>query len=318
MDAFSDLLGTHGVLIVFVAVLAERLGPPIPSAALLVVAGALGALGRLSLPGAALMSIAANLLGDAVWMWAGRRLGFRVMRVLCRISVSPDSCVQQSEGLFTRWGWLSLVAAKFVPGVSVIAPPMAGALGMPWRRFLLWDTAGAFLWTALYVALGAAFSTQIHEVLATLADAGAKAAMGIALVAIVALVVRWLRRRAGLDASGIGRIAAEELAELLAAGRPLTLVDVRGPLARQASAPIAGALPVGLDGLSAVASRLGAEEVVIYCSCPHDVSAIRGAKRLRELGVARVRVLVGGYDAWMELHARRSIEVTTSRTVANG
>jgi rhodanese-related sulfurtransferase len=212
---------------------------------------------------------------------------------------------------------LSLVAAKFVPGVSVIAPPMAGALGMPWRRFLLWDACGAFLWTGLYLALGAAFSTQIHEVLAALADAGAKAAAGIALVVTVVLLVRWLRRRAALDARDVGRIGAEELSRLLAAGQPMALVDVRGPLAQQAYAPIAGALPVGLDGLEHVAGRLSAHEVVVYCSCPHDVSAIKGARRLRELGVERVRVLVGGYDAWMGMQGPGAVDAAMSRATGN-
>ncbi len=306
MDAFIELLGTHGVLIVFAAVLTERLGPPIPAAAMLVVAGALGDRGQLSLPSVVLLSILASLLGDAVWMGAGRRFGYRVMRVLCRISVSPDSCVRQSEGLFTRWGGLSLVAAKFVPGVSVIAPPMAGALGMSWRRFLLWDSCGAALWTLLYVGLGVLFSSQIREVLAALADAGTKAAIGIALVVALVLAVRWLRRRAASDAAGIGRIGAEELFELLAAGPAPTLVDVRGPLARQASAPLAGALQVGLDGLAALADRLRDDDVVIYCSCPRDVSAIKGARMLRGLGIQRVRVLTGGHDAWLQILERRA------------
>ncbi len=301
MDALSQLLGTHGVLIVFAAVLVERLGPPIPAAAMLVVAGALGARGQLSLPAAALLSIVASLLGDALWMAAGRRFGYRVMQLLCRISVSPDSCVRQGEGLFTRWGGLTLVAGKFVPGVSVIAPPMAGALGMSWRRFLAWDSCGAALWTAAYLGLGAVFSSQIGAVLAALADAGTKAALGLAGVVALVLLVRWLRRRAAADAAGIGRIAADELLALLASDRAPTLIDVRGPLARQAAAPVAGALAVGLDGLAALAGRLREDEVVLYCSCPRDVSAIRGARLLRGLGVERVRVLTGGYEAWMAL-----------------
>ena len=154
MDTLLALAAQHGVLLVFAATFAARLGLPVPAAPVLVMAGALGMAGASGQITVIAGAIVANLLGDAVWFVAGRRHGYRVMRVLCRLSLSPDSCVRQSENFIARWGGGALVAAKFVPGVSTIAAPMAGALGMSTARFLAFDTVGAALWTTVFLALG--------------------------------------------------------------------------------------------------------------------------------------------------------------------
>jgi membrane protein DedA with SNARE-associated domain len=190
MDDLVPLLLRHGPLLVFVVTLAARAGAPLPAAPLLVVAGGLGALGQMPLGVTIGLSLLANLLGDVVWFVAGRVLGYRVLRLLCRVSLSPDSCVRQSEDLFGRWGGLSLVAAKFVPGVSVIAAPMAGALRMTWTGFLAWNVVAAATWTAVYMGLGALFRFEITRALAVLADAGVKALFVIAALVVLAAALR--------------------------------------------------------------------------------------------------------------------------------
>ena len=130
MQELLSLATERGVAVVFFATLAARLGAPIPASAVLVVAGGLVAMGQIPLWSTVLGALLGNLLGDAAWFYAGRRFGHRMMRLLCKVSLSPDTCVRQSESLITRWGGASLIAAKFVPGVSVVAPPMAGALHM--------------------------------------------------------------------------------------------------------------------------------------------------------------------------------------------
>lgn len=130
MNEFVSLLASQGPAVVFVATLATRLGAPVPAVPFLIVAGGLTFGGQVSFLAVTLAAVLGNILGDGVWFIAGRRWGYRVMRLLCRISLSPDSCVKHSESILGRWGGLSLIAAKFVPGVSVVAPPMAGALGM--------------------------------------------------------------------------------------------------------------------------------------------------------------------------------------------
>ncbi|MEO7064096.1 MAG: DedA family protein, partial [Dokdonella sp.] len=155
------LIAQYGLLLVFASVLLEQLGFPIPAVAVLVVAGALAASGQLSLPGTLLVALIGCLLADLAWYWAGRRFGARVLRTLCRVSLSPDSCVHQSELRFERWGGQMLLAAKFMPGLSLVAPPLVGALGLPMRAFLLFDALGSLLWAVVAVGLGYAFAAQI-------------------------------------------------------------------------------------------------------------------------------------------------------------
>src|SRR5262245_57802031 len=118
MRDLIPLLVAHGAAIVFAITLAARVGAPVPAAPLLVVAGGVGMSGRVSIAVVLLVSIVANVIGDAVWYQAGRWRGHRVMKLLCRISLSPDTCVRQSESILSRWGGSSLIAAKFLPGVS--------------------------------------------------------------------------------------------------------------------------------------------------------------------------------------------------------
>ena len=126
MSQLLALVIAHGTLLVFAATLAARIGAPVPAAPVLVLAGGLAAMGQLSWFAALAAAIVANIIGDGLWFWAGRHYGSRVLRLLCRISLSPDSCVRQSEAFILRWGGSSLIAAKFIPGISVVAPPMAG------------------------------------------------------------------------------------------------------------------------------------------------------------------------------------------------
>ncbi len=198
-----SLLVQHGVWIVFVATFAARVGAPLPAAPLLVVAGGLAVAGELALGAVSVASLIANLLGDAVWFVAGRRWGYRVLGLLCRVSMSPDTCVRQSESLILRWGGWSLVAAKFVPGVSVIAPPMAGALRMSWVRFVAWDLIAAAAWTATFVVLGMVFSTQIELVLRWIANAGVSGSVAVIAAVAALLAVRHVRRKRS-ESSGRG------------------------------------------------------------------------------------------------------------------
>lgn len=212
MSALSSLMAEYGLLLVFAVTLAARVGVPLPAAPLLVVAGGAamavpGGLLQLWLP-ALVVAIVANVLGDWVWYLAGRRYGHRTMGLLCRFSLSPDSCVLGSEALMTRWGGGALLAAKFIPGVSVVAAPMAGALGMPARRFLRDDLLASAVWSALYLALGAVFSQQLGVLLEALAGAG----MALAAVAVSVLAVfaawRWWRRHGAPGADEVPRVGA--------------------------------------------------------------------------------------------------------------
>jgi membrane protein DedA with SNARE-associated domain/rhodanese-related sulfurtransferase len=300
MEALVDLLLRHGALLVFVVTLAARVGAPVPAAPLLVVAGGLAAVGRFSLAAAFGAALLANIAGDALWFIGGRRHGHRVMRLLCKVSLSPDSCVRRSELLIGRWGGSSLVAAKFVPGVSLVAAPMAGALAMPWRTFVFFELLGGGLWSLLFLGLGLLFSREIQRVLTLMSNAGTTALIVLAVLLAALLVLRWGRRRRALRDQGLPRIGVEELRALLQGEAPPVVVDVR-PLAILDidARRIPGARHVELDRIATLAGQLHpGHEIVVYCNCPNDVSAAQAARVLQSHGFTRVRPLAGGLEAW--------------------
>ena len=287
--------------LVFAVTLAARLGLPVPAAPVLVVAGALG-VGSLA-GGVAMLAAAviANLLGDAAWFIAGRRFGSRVMRLLCRVSLSPDSCVRQSESLILRWGGGALIAAKFVPGVSTIAAPMAGALGMSAARFVAYDTAGALLWTLGFMLLGVAFRHDIRAVLETLSNVGLLTG-GVALGLLAAyLVLRYVRRRRFLLGLATPRITVDELRVLLETEPAPIVIDVRSAASVGLDPRrVPGARSIELHDMAAHARELPADaSVVLYCNCPNEVSAAQAARVLAGAGITDSRLLIGGLDAWV-------------------
>lgn len=306
MEALIALMVDHAVAVVFVATFAARVGLPVPAAPVLVVAGGIAAIAEplllFAMVGAALV---ANVLGDAVWFYTGRVYGYHFMRLLCKISISPDSCVRRSESLITRWGGLSLVAAKFVPGVSVVAPPMAGALGMSSWRFLAFETLAALLWAGVFLALGWLFREQIQAVLDALADAGGVATAALVVVVAAMLARRWWRRRAFLRTTRMPRATIGELATLMTREPAPIVIDVRGEAGIQVDPRrIPGALPIPLKALQQRRAELpfesGEREIILYCNCPNEVSAALAAQALVARGFKRARPLAGGLEAWVE------------------
>jgi membrane protein DedA with SNARE-associated domain/rhodanese-related sulfurtransferase len=311
MNDFILLLANQGPLLVFAATLATRLGAPVPAVPFLIVAGGLSVGGQVSFAAVTLAAVVGNILGDGVWFLAGRRWGYRVMRLLCRISLSADTCVKRSESILGRWGGMSLIAAKFVPGVSVVAPPMAGALGMSNLRFLSYETVAALIWALGFLVIGRIFNAAIQDVLAVLSEIGVAAAILCGLVLVVFVAWRYRLRRLALRADDIVHIEVLALRDALAAADPgPTVIDVRAPQARAIDPrEIPGALAIDLNELP---KRLGAfadgRELVVFCDCPDDASAVAAARVLMAAGLPRVRVLAGGLDAWSALAADEAAE----------
>lgn len=301
MSQLLALVVTHGTLLVFAATLAARIGAPVPAAPVLVVAGGLAAAGQLSWIAALAAAIVANILGDGVWFWAGRAHGYRVLRLLCRISLSPDSCVRQSEAFILRWGGSSLVAAKFVPGVSVVAPPMAGALGMSLAAFLGFETLAAAIWAGLFLGLGWVFADQIQQVMDMLSALGMVAVVALVVIVAAYLALRYWRRRMFRSGVAMPRIDVAELRALIDGGAAPVIVDVRSGAARTIDERrIPGALAVELRDIERLVDELPRDrELVLYCNCPNEASAAQAAGRLVARGFTRVRPLAGGLDAWV-------------------
>jgi membrane protein DedA with SNARE-associated domain/rhodanese-related sulfurtransferase len=301
MPDLIELVFQHGTLLVFAATLAARIGAPVPAAPVLAVAGAAAAGAQASLIELLAAAIVANLLGDGLWFWAGRRYGYQVLKLLCRISMSPDSCVRQSEAFIGRWGGSSLIAAKFVPGVSIVAPPMAGALGMSLPTFVGYESLAALIWAGALLGVGAIFSGQIRDVLALMSTLGIYALAALALAFVVYVVARYLRRRAFLRAVGMARVSVAELRSLIDAGAQPVVIDVRSDVGRSLDARrIPGALGLELAALKHRVAELPQDrEIVLYCNCPNEASAAVAAQLLASQGFVRVRPLAGGLEAWI-------------------
>lgn len=294
------LIAEYGVLLVFVNVLVTQLGAPLPAVPTLVVAGAVAANGQLALPSILLVALIACLIGDSLWYWAGRRFGSRVMRALCRISLSPDSCVNQSELHFQRWRGRVLLIAKFVPGLATVAPPLVGAMGLPLSTFLLFDAVGALLWSGVAVAIGYVFATQLDLALAMLANAGLFAFQLLLGLLALYVVARWWQRRRLLVALRMARISPEELNRMRARQPGPVVVDVRSRAARALDRRIIpGALLADVGAVEQTMRDIALDsELVMYCNCPHEVTAAKAAEALMSRGYRHVRPLAGGLDAW--------------------
>ena len=297
-EPFLDDQSVYWVL--WLNTLLHELGVPVPMTPTALVAGARAVTGTLSPLVLIVMITAGMVIGNAAWFAAGRRYGSAVLKLLCRVSISPDTCVARTEGTFGRWGWSALVIGRFVPGVTLVAPPLAGALGMKWSTFLALTVAGSALFALVVVGAGMLLYEQIDFVLQQLVIFGWEA-VGI-LTVLLALYIgwRWWRRRIAL-AIGVPRIDVQELRALIDAGEPIELIDVRGRNANQLDQrQIPGAVVMHLDEIEAgrfVAAR--DRQIIVYCSCPNEASAAKAVQLLHKHGYLRARPLRGGLDAWM-------------------
>jgi len=299
MDALLADLLRYGVPLVGLNVFLQQLGLPIPSVPTMMVAGAMAAQGRLSGLGVFTIAVAATVIADLAWYWAGRRFGYPVLRLLCRVSLSPDTCVRQTENIFERWGFYSLVVSKFIPGFSTVAPPVAGALRMPLGQFVLATLASATLWVGAALGVGLAFSDQIESILRLIATHGAMAAL--VLGTLLALWVGWKafkRWRIARFAEG-ARIEVHELAQDLASPRPPLVVDVGTRLGHDSRGHIPGALLLDLDTIAGDYAFPRDRPIVFYCACPNEASAKRAVQLLAAKGFTNVRPLIGGIDGWV-------------------
>lgn len=300
MQQLISLLEQYGLSFVFLHVLIEQAGVPLPAYPTLIVAGALVAHANYDVPQLLLAAIAASLIADYAWYLAGSRLGRPVLRTLCRISLSPDSCVRQTESIYLRWGAPSLLVAKFIPGFAAVATALAGSIGTRLWVFLLFDGLGALLWAGLAVGLGLAFQSTVNDLIGVLEQLGKWGL--IAIVAAFALVValKWWQRQRFYRQLRMARISVGELRDLLDQGKLPVILDVRSPLLQGQDGRIPGAIRIDAQTFGATAPELSADgEVIVYCACPNEASAALIAKRLIQQGYSRVRPLHGGIDAWI-------------------
>jgi membrane protein DedA with SNARE-associated domain len=268
MHDLMDQVARWGVAFVFLSVFLEQIGLPFPAVPGLLVAGALVQEGRLGVFPVFLAALLASLLADSFWFFLGRKHGYLILKTVCKVSLSPDSCVRQTEALFDRWGLTALLFAKFVPGFSTVAPPLAGAVRTPFFAFLLYDGGGSILWAGSAIAAGIVFHGAVDQVFALLSRIGGGAVFLVAAVFAGFAAVKWWQRRRLFKTLRMARISATELNDLMAAGSKPIVVDARAAAGRTRDGRrIPGAVVLDLDAPESADPGLPLDrEIVVYCT----------------------------------------------------
>ena len=286
-----------------VNVLLNQIGLPVPVVPTLIVAGAVAvaAGGQMLLLTLFFWSVIACLVADCGWYLVGQQYGIRVLKTLCKVSLEPDSCVSQTQTRFERWGINSLVIAKFVPGLSIIAPPMAGAMRIGWLRFIFLSACAAVLWVGVGLGAGMLFKSQIAQLLEHVSAIGSAAGVGVVILLAAYIAFKWWERSRFYKVLRMARISVADLYELIQAGASPLIIDVRSVTARELEPRwIPGALHVPLQDVARQLKELPRDrDIILYCTCPSEASAARVAKVLMNHGFKRVRPLQGGLDAWV-------------------
>ena len=268
MHELMEFLVANGYLVLFLWVLGEQAGLPIPSAPLLLAAGALIGLRKLDATAVVLLSTVAAVTADILWFRLGQRRGAKVLNLLCKISLEPDSCVRQTQTRISKNGARSLLFAKFIPGFSTAAPPMAGAGGMSLARFTLFDGLGALLWVGSFVLLGLLFSRELERLAAYSARLGAWLLVLVLGALGVFLTRKYRQRRRFVKDLAVARISPEELKKRLEAGEPVTIVDLRHPLDWLTDPhTLPGAIRMKPDEIEQRNQEIPRDrEVILYCT----------------------------------------------------
>jgi membrane protein DedA with SNARE-associated domain len=267
MNETYQLLLRHGYLIIFFAALGERVGFPLLVTPFLVAAGALAGYGRMSLSPAIALTTLAFLMGDLLWYELGRWRGSQVLRLLCRLSLQPDSCVRHSQQFMGKHGQYSLLYSKFVPGVGRVVPPLAGTAGMPLVRFSVLSVAGSLLWAIAMGLMGYLPARPLSRT--QVAQAVLLWGIGVGIVAVVAnLVWKYVRRQQLLRELRMARITPAEVRQMLERGEPLAIVDLRHTLdSLHDPRVLPGALRITPEEIASLVPQLPSDrDLILYCT----------------------------------------------------
>jgi membrane protein DedA with SNARE-associated domain/rhodanese-related sulfurtransferase len=303
MSLPTAILLTYGYFLIFGWVFLEQIGLPLPATPVLLAAGALSATEHMNFPLALFSGALACMVADTSWFYFGRKYGHFVLRLLCRFSLEPTTCVRRTHDSFGRRGAYTLLFAKFIPGLSVVAPPVAGQIGMPVGRFLAFDAAGSLIWVGALLGSGRLFGDILDKNPRALDWAGRFGGALLVLGVLIFLGIRIYRRYAFLRKFRTARLEPEELKKMLDAGEPVYIVDLRHPLELVPDPfTLPGAHHLSPDALAQRHTEIPQDrDIILYCTCPSEATAAKTAMSLHRLGIDRVRPLRGGYDEWKRL-----------------
>jgi membrane protein DedA with SNARE-associated domain/rhodanese-related sulfurtransferase len=303
MELPTHILLTYGYLLLFAWVMVEQLGIPLPATPVLLAAGALSVDGPIRFPIAFAVGVAGALIADSFWFLVGRRHGHHVLRILCKLSMEPTTCVRRTQDSFGRRRGVLLTFAKFVPGLGMLAPPVAAQNGMAFTSFLLFDGIGISLWVGTLLMLGRLFGDALKRD-PNLLDWAGRFSGALLLLGITGFfLVRLDRRRRVLKQLAASRLEPEELKHQLEAGDEVYIVDLRHPLELLADPfMLPGALHFSPEEISTRHQEIPRDrDVVLYCTCPSEATSAKTAMVLLKFGIERVRPLRGGFDEWKKL-----------------
>jgi membrane protein DedA with SNARE-associated domain/rhodanese-related sulfurtransferase len=289
----------HGYLWLFVSTLLERLGLPLLVTPLVIAAGAIAGIGDLNLLGILVVTVIASEAGDLVWYELGRNRGPSVLRLLCKISLEPDSCVRRSEDAFARHMTTSLISSKFVPGVGRLAGPVAGMSGMARGRFLLLNGFGSLLWAVVFALLGYIPARKLP--IDVLIEEAAGWILVLLILALAANVIwKYVQRQKFIRSLRVSRMTVDELKAAIDRGERPFVVDLRHKLEFLVNPrTVSTAVRISPDELSLRHAEIPRDrEVVLYCTCPSEATSAKVAMELKKIGITRVRPLMGGLQAW--------------------
>jgi membrane protein DedA with SNARE-associated domain len=256
----------HGYALLFLWVLAEQSAIPLPSIPLLLAAGALIRAGRLDAFGALVCCVIGAGIADSIWFILGRRRGRRVLRLLCRVSLEPDSCVRRTENAFLKYGMRCLLVSKFIPGLNAVAAPLAGNSTASYGTFLLYDASGAAIWSGLYLAVGYIFSEQLETLLAYASQMGSGLLALVLVLTAIWIGRKWVQRQQFLRGLAVARITPEELRSRLDVGEDLFIVDLRSSLSEEPEL-IPGAKRISPEDLAVRGNEIPRDkDIILFCS----------------------------------------------------
>ncbi|TWR24427.1 hypothetical protein FPZ43_18570 [Mucilaginibacter pallidiroseus] len=305
MDTLIELVHVYGLWMIFVITLLQSLGLPLPAFAILMVTAAFTPLTLTDIVALIFTGSAGSLIGDFILYSAGKRYGTRILGRLCKISISPDSCVSGSSDLFERFGSPALTLAKFIPGLSTIAPLVAGVYRMRLSVFGIFSFIAAVVYLGSAVSLGVFFRNEISSIIAALSDYGKIGGLILAAAFGLYLLAKWIKRKRLIKQFNIDRVTVSDLYELIQEQSGPVILDARPADQRTRNGFIPGSILIGDKNLNEIAERFQRHnEVIIYCSCPNELTAARYAEKLRKVGLKRIGPLLGGIDEWAKSGGR--------------
>ena len=285
---------------VFTNVFIEQIGFPLPSTPVLILAGAAVYQGQIEAQFLFPIVFIATLIPNLIWFMAGRRYGHKIMGMICKMTLTPESCVTQTTSAFSRWGVLSLLVAKFIPGFSTLAAPLAGATNVSLFHFLIFNSLGSLIWLMSSICVGYLFHNTVNQILSVMKDIGAIAIPVVVLALVAYAAYKWWRRKQFLSTIKMERITVDELKKIQTSGAIHTIYEIRNQT-QSSGDLIPGARVLSLSDIEEGKNLVGFDhEIITYCHCPEEASAAVAANKLKLKGYTRVRPLKGGADAWFE------------------